>query len=390
MAKLPPFGPFRAFDGDGKPLAGGRLYTYEARTVTPKATYTDSLEETENTNPIILDDEGYASVWLGAGAYKLVLHDENDVPVWPVPMDDVAGTSEAAFGSQVVSLDTNIVVTDSYKNAAIIATDVISLSLIPAASAGSGFYFIVKNSSDGEILIVPDGSDAIDQDTLNQNESALIICDGEKWFSFFLYRIPSAEDIPYDNSNSNLESENVNDAIDELAQSFFGKAIGEVFFCSDNISGAETPDNSGERKFVRLTAGQSGTGGFNNGLLTNETTTGSGATLVITAEISSGPMTGGVIHLINSMDAVIKASVTSDVFEQDAFQGHWHTTWGTPIDVISGSQPVARGTNNAINQDVAGYSAARAPKSDGENGTPRVADRTRVKSVSKVAYMRVV
>jgi len=66
------------FDNDGNPLAGGKLYTYVAGTVsTPKATFTDESGATPATNPIILDSAGRATVWIN-GAYKFVLKDALD------------------------------------------------------------------------------------------------------------------------------------------------------------------------------------------------------------------------------------------------------------------------------------------------------------------------
>lgn len=65
----------RFFDANGKPLAGGQLFSYTAGTSTPQATYTDSTGATPNTNPVILDANGYANVWLGAGSYKFILED---------------------------------------------------------------------------------------------------------------------------------------------------------------------------------------------------------------------------------------------------------------------------------------------------------------------------
>jgi hypothetical protein len=83
-AELAPNPKFSAYDVDGKPLVGGKLYTYLSGTTTPKKTYTDSTEATENTNPIILNSLGQADVWLDMedGPYRFVLVDSDDVTVW--------------------------------------------------------------------------------------------------------------------------------------------------------------------------------------------------------------------------------------------------------------------------------------------------------------------
>ena len=64
------------FDNTGLPLNGGLLYTYQAGSTTPLATYTDVNGTIANTNPIVLDSSGRtpAEVWLTYGFnYKFVL-----------------------------------------------------------------------------------------------------------------------------------------------------------------------------------------------------------------------------------------------------------------------------------------------------------------------------
>jgi hypothetical protein len=82
------------FDANGNPLSGGKLYSYDAGTTTPRATYTDSTGNAANTNPVILDSRGEASVWMDSGAYKLALYTSANVLVWTV--DNVGGTVSLA------------------------------------------------------------------------------------------------------------------------------------------------------------------------------------------------------------------------------------------------------------------------------------------------------
>lgn len=60
-------------DVNGKPLSGGCIFTYAAGSTTPQATYTDSTGTTQNTNPVILDAGGKASIWLSSSAYKIAV-----------------------------------------------------------------------------------------------------------------------------------------------------------------------------------------------------------------------------------------------------------------------------------------------------------------------------
>ena len=96
MAALTPVPKIQFFDANGHPLAGGKLYSYSAGTTTPLVTYTDQAGTSANTNPVILDARGEASVWLGTGPYKLRLTTATDVDIWTV--DDIY--SEGALSMQ--------------------------------------------------------------------------------------------------------------------------------------------------------------------------------------------------------------------------------------------------------------------------------------------------
>lgn len=65
-------------DTSGNPLAGGKVYSYEVGTTTPKALYTDATLTTPASNPVILDANGQALVY-GSGAYKLVVYTSANV-----------------------------------------------------------------------------------------------------------------------------------------------------------------------------------------------------------------------------------------------------------------------------------------------------------------------
>lgn len=74
----------RYFDSSGKPLSGGKVFTYIANSSTPAATYTDSGGLTANPNPYILDADGYGNIWMKPGIYKIVLKDSTDVILWTI------------------------------------------------------------------------------------------------------------------------------------------------------------------------------------------------------------------------------------------------------------------------------------------------------------------
>ena len=75
---------FQFFDNNGAPLNAGKIYTYQAGSSTPLATYTSSSGLTANANPIILGTSGRPpnDIWLSEGYfYKFILKDSSDVTI---------------------------------------------------------------------------------------------------------------------------------------------------------------------------------------------------------------------------------------------------------------------------------------------------------------------
>jgi hypothetical protein len=91
---------FQFFTTTGIPLAGGKIYTYQAGSSTPLATYTDNGGVFPNTNPIILGSDGRPTnqIWLTDGFnYKFVLKDANDVTIQSYDnLYGIVGTQPAA------------------------------------------------------------------------------------------------------------------------------------------------------------------------------------------------------------------------------------------------------------------------------------------------------
>lgn len=99
MATLLPEGKQSFTNSAGAPLIGGKLYTYDAGTSTPRATYQDAAGTVPNTNPIILDARGEATVFW-SGNYKVVLKDAADVTIWSV---DNVQDSSAVFAATLAA-----------------------------------------------------------------------------------------------------------------------------------------------------------------------------------------------------------------------------------------------------------------------------------------------
>lgn len=187
MAKIAPYAFFQEFDNNGNVLSGGKLYTYESGTTTPKATYTSSDEAVQNSNPVILDSSGRANVWLGVGAYTFALYTSDDVLVKTV--SNITGESANQFAGDSYSISTNTLINEIYEGATIDCTASLTLSLVDASTAGAGFVISVKNSSSGNVTIDPDAAELIDGAstlTIPPSYSCMLTCTGTAWKSYFL------------------------------------------------------------------------------------------------------------------------------------------------------------------------------------------------------------
>jgi hypothetical protein len=85
-------------DNNAVPLSGGKLYTYQAGTTTPQATYTTNAGSVARTNPVVLDSAGRVpnggEIWLTSAAYKFVLYTSTDVLI--ATWDNIFGIGASA------------------------------------------------------------------------------------------------------------------------------------------------------------------------------------------------------------------------------------------------------------------------------------------------------
>jgi hypothetical protein len=75
---------FQFLTTSGTPLSGGLIYTYQAGSSTPLATYTDNGGTIANANPIVLGSDGRptSEIWMTYGYnYKFVLKDSTGATI---------------------------------------------------------------------------------------------------------------------------------------------------------------------------------------------------------------------------------------------------------------------------------------------------------------------
>lgn len=133
------------FDNSGKPLVGGKLFSYQAGTSTPAATYTDSTGGTSNANPIILNSRGECALWYPANtAYKFVLQDASSNPIW---------TRDQVINGQLLSLYGGV----DTGSASLYILTFASPFTSYAAWAGTPIYWVPSNNNGGNATVNVNG-----------------------------------------------------------------------------------------------------------------------------------------------------------------------------------------------------------------------------------------
>jgi hypothetical protein len=92
-AVLLPNGKQQYTTATGAPLVGGKVFTYDTGTTTPRTTWADAAQAAPNANPVILDARGEAPIFW-SGAYRVVIQDSVGNAVWT--MD---GISDLSYGA---------------------------------------------------------------------------------------------------------------------------------------------------------------------------------------------------------------------------------------------------------------------------------------------------
>lgn len=167
--------------------AGYKVFTYIAGTSTKKTTWTDQTKAVVNTNPIILDSQGMADIWLD-GSYKIVIATPTaaDPPLggeiiytvdnvigfdlidWSgltASIADVNSTNTAILSK---SLDYTVAIGNRNKTILVDATGGdVTISLLAAATALNTFNITIKkiDLSTNKVIIDPNGVETVDSQT---------------------------------------------------------------------------------------------------------------------------------------------------------------------------------------------------------------------------------
>lgn len=161
MAGLMPAYILREWNNDGKLLAGGKIWFYQSGTLTPKAVYADSTLSTALPNPVILDAGAAADIWLGDGAYRVLITDLNDVQVRS-PIDGIQGVGGGAIDA---SSNAALAILKTYGDLRALTTvpDVVYITgRLAEGDGGAGLFQLeptgTDTDDDGVILVATAGA----------------------------------------------------------------------------------------------------------------------------------------------------------------------------------------------------------------------------------------
>jgi hypothetical protein len=138
--------PKATFFNGSSPCAGCSVYTYQAGTTTPLATYTDSTGATPNANPVVLDVNGQANIWYQNSAYKVTLKDANGVTL------TTTDNFKTVFVSPVITGPASISTSGSSQTTLALTNTGSSATGLTITSSGTNTASVnVQNSSVGSV-----------------------------------------------------------------------------------------------------------------------------------------------------------------------------------------------------------------------------------------------
>ena len=228
---------FQAFDNNGKPLRGGKLYTYLAGSTTLAPTYTDATGAVANTNPVVLNARGEGVVYLDVDlTYKWVL----TAPDGTVLRTDdyLSGNNLSGVASEFVQAGTGSV-PRSFSDKLAERISVTDKGASPGASAARNalaFQAAIDQAAiTGAGVLVPAG--AYDLNPINLREGVALYGDGSTNSG---YSLPVVAQLRYSGTTTPLITARKGSAIRGL--SFFDPTqTASAFTTNSNAPLARAP-----------------------------------------------------------------------------------------------------------------------------------------------------
>lgn len=145
-----PFPSFRGYDNNNNPLVGGKVYSYQGGTSTPKNTYSDPALAIPNPNPIVLDRRGEALIYLDPhSSTKLVLQDaqSNMIRTWDNLIWGGPGPNNSLMPQQFGAKGDGLADDTAALNAAVAAAPVGGVIYLPPGTYKTTGWLINKTVS---------------------------------------------------------------------------------------------------------------------------------------------------------------------------------------------------------------------------------------------------
>ena len=134
------FFPITQWANNGSPLNAGVIYTYQTNTTTPLATYTDYTGNTQHTNPVVLDSNGYAQIWMtDTSNYDFVIKTSTGTTLYTLTNIQGVGTTTSALTKAFANIDMNgySIITNTVNQ---------SLSITPNGTGSTNIKNLVASS----------------------------------------------------------------------------------------------------------------------------------------------------------------------------------------------------------------------------------------------------
>lgn len=147
MSSNIPYPRYKGWKANGvSPAAGYYLYTYNTGTTIPKTTWSDAALSVPNANPIVLDANGEASIFVSSGSYRFDLKTSAGALI--NTFDPVNGSGSASGGSSVTVVDS---IADLRALAVSTPSTVLVLGYYAATDGrGGGVFYFDTTSTDAD------------------------------------------------------------------------------------------------------------------------------------------------------------------------------------------------------------------------------------------------
>ena len=319
-------------DANGDPLSGGLLFTYAAGTTTKTATYTTSVGNVANSNPIVLDSSGRTpyGIWLTDGqAYKFTLapYGDTDPPSASIFSEnsidgtndfDAVGTSQWAvsgFDPTYISTTQFTVTGDQ--------TSILQVGRRIQATVSSGTVYgqisVSAYTSITTVTFVMDAWDSLDSGMISFNYGILSVTDPSipklsvtQWQAIGLAPIPATTVMLFVQASAPTGWTQVT--------TYNDRALRIVSTGTGNVGGAVGGSVAFETAFASQTPAGSNAG-----------------TAISTAQMPAHTHTGGINSSVAGVQAGAQTyTATSTTIASGSTGGggtHTHTFSGTAIDL---------------------------------------------------------